>query len=669
MNQPNTLPEHEQYDDVNGLPRQEVDLRLVNITDPFLGQYQRLVREVVIPYQWDALNDRLDETEPSHAITNFRIAAGLEQGEFYGMVFQDSDVAKWLEAVAWSLCQKPDPALEKTAQDVIALVEAAQCEDGYLNTYFTVKAPQARWTNLAECHELYCAGHMIEAGVAWFLATGQRRLLNVVCKLADHIDSVFGPGEQQLHGYPGHPEIELALMRLYEVTGNERYRALTQYFVEQRGAQPHFYDWEYEKRGRTSHWSNYGPAWMVKDKAYSQAHLPLAQQEYAVGHAVRFVYLLTGVAHLARLHNDPEKRQICLHLWKNMVQRQLYITGGIGSQSSGEAFSHDYDLPNDTVYAESCASIGLMMFANRMIQLEGDSQFADVMERALFNTVLGGMALDGRHFFYVNPLEVHPKTLPFNHIYDHVKPIRQRWFGCACCPPNIARLLTSLGHYVYTQRDDALYINLYVGNELNLSVENQPFGISISGNYPWQEDVSITIRCERPVPYTLALRIPEWCDQAEVRINDQRCGDNATRGYLHLCREWRNGDEITLTLPMPVRRVYGNPLVRHLAGKVAIQRGPLVYCLEEADNGSELHNLSLDQDSDFTLIEGKGIFAHKILIQAKGTRLTCEQADTQPLYRYDRAPGPSQPQTLTFIPWFSWANRGEGEMRIWIDEK
>ncbi|EBE1493972.1 glycoside hydrolase family 127 protein [Salmonella enterica] len=619
----------------------EVDLHKLTVSDPFLGQYQQLVRDVVIPYQWDALNDRIPEAEPSHAIENFRIAAGQQTGDFYGMVFQDSDVAKWLEAVAWSLCQKPDPALEKTADEVIELVAAAQCDDGYLNTYFTAKAPQERWSNLAECHELYCAGHLIEAGVAFFQATGKRRLLDVVCCLADHIDSTFGPGENQLHGYPGHPEIELALMRLYEVTEQPRYMTLASYFIGQRGTQPHFYDEEYEKRGQTSYWHTYGPAWMVKDKAYSQAHLPISQQQTAIGHAVRFVYLMTGVAHLARLSNDEGKRQDCLRLWKNMAQRQLYITGGIGSQSSGESFSSDYDLPNDSVYAESCASIGLMMFARRMLEMEADSQYADVMERALYNTVLGGMALDGKHFFYVNPLEVHPKSLKFNHIYDHVKPIRQRWFGCACCPPNIARVLTSLGHYIYTPRADALYINMYVGNSMEIPVGNGALKLRIGGNYPWQEQVKIAIDSVQPI----------------------------RKGYLHIRRTWQEGDTITLTLPMPVRRVYGNPLARHVAGKVAIQRGPLVYCLEQADNGEELHNLWLPKESEFRVFEGKGLFAHKMLIQAEGEKQSAPDAQHQALWHYDNAPSSRQPQTLTFIPWFSWANRGEGEMRIWVNER
>ena len=646
----------------------EVDLHKLKINDPFLGQYQQLVRDVVIPYQWDALNDRIEEADPSHAIENFRIAAGRQEGEFYGMVFQDSDVAKWLEAVAWSLCQKPDAGLEKTADEVIELVAAAQCEDGYLNTYFTVKAPEERWTNLDECHELYCAGHMIEAGVAFFQATGKRRLLDVVCRLADHIDSVFGPGDNQLHGYPGHPEIELALMRLYDVTQEPRYIALVKYFVEARGTQPHFYDIEYEKRGKTSYWNTYGPAWMVMDKPYSQAHQPISEQPVAIGHAVRFVYLMTGVAHLARLSQDEGKRRDCLRLWKNMARRQLYITGGIGSQSSGEAFSSDYDLPNDTVYAESCASIGLMMFARRMLEMEADSQYADVMERALYNTVLGGMALDGKHFFYVNPLEVHPKSLKFNHIYDHVKPVRQRWFGCACCPPNIARVLTSLGHYIYTPHGDVLYINLYVGNSVEIPVGNEALRLRISGNYPWQEQVKIVIDSSSPVNHTLALRLPDWCDKPQVTLNGAPVTQDVRKGYLHISHLWQEGDTLQLTLPMPVRRIYGNPLVRHQAGQVAVQRGPLVYCLEQADNGEQLHNLQLPRDARFSTVEGKGIFARKILLQAPGYKQTAEDAENQALWHYDRAPSSRQPQVLTFIPWFSWANRGEGEMRIWVNE-
>lgn len=552
----------------------EVPLQKVNVSDAFWLEYQRLVKDVVVPYQWKALNDDVADAEPSHAIENFRIAAGQSDGEFYGMVFQDSDVAKWLEAVGYLLAKTPDPALEATADQVIELVGAVQQPDGYLNTYFTVKEPQQRWANLAECHELYCAGHLIEAGVAYAQATGKTRLLEIVCKLADHIADVFGPGEQQLHGYPGHPEIELALMRLYEQTAETRYLELTRYFVEQRGTQPHFYDIEYEKRGKTSHWNTYGPAWMVKDKAYSQAHVPVALQTTAIGHAVRFVYLYAGVAHLARLSQDQEKREVCQRLWENMTQRQMYITGSIGSQSSGEAFSSDYDLPNDTAYTETCASIGLMMFANRMLQMDSDSRYADVMERALYNTVLAGMALDGKHFFYVNPLEVHPKSIPFNHIYDHVKPVRQRWFGCACCPPNIARLLASLGHYIYTQRPDGVDINLYIGSDVEATIGGKALRLKQSGGYPWAEGVLIEIDNDQPLEATLALRLPDWCASPQVTLNGNplELTGLTQRGYLRLTQEWQKGDRIEMMLPMPVMRVKGNALLRHVAGKVAVQQ-------------------------------------------------------------------------------------------------
>lgn len=645
----------------------EADLNNITITDPFLGEYQRLIRDVVIPYQWQALNDEIPEAEPSHALMNYRIAAGLEHGEFYGMVFQDSDVTKWLEAVAWSLSQKPDAQLEKTADEVIELLAKAQCEDGYLNTWYTVKEPGLRWTNVAECHEMYCAGHLFEAAVAFFNATGKRRLLEIACRFADHIDTVFGPNEGQLRGYPGHPEIELALMRLYEVTQEPRYQALARFFLEERGQQPYYYDIEFAKRGGTWHWDNWGEAWMVKDKAYTHAHIPLAQQSEAVGHAVRSVYLMTGLAHIARMTNDEEKRQTCLRIWNNMVQRRMYITGGIGSQGIGEAFTSDYDLPNDTAYGESCASIGLMMFARRMLEMEGDAHYADVMERAFYNTVLGGMALDGKHFFYVNPLETQPKSIPHNHIYDHIKPVRQRWFGCACCPPNIARTLVAIGHYIFTPRPDALFINFYAGSEAQFTVDAQTLALKIEGNYPWDEQVSIRFNQPQVVEHTLALRLPEWCTAPTVQVNGEAAQGKMVKGYLHLHRQWQEGDIITLNLPMPVRRVYANPLVRHAAGKVAIQRGPLVYCLEEADNGAQLHNLSLPKASAFREIQGVGLLKGKVLLQAEGVRVLTAHED-KPLYSFDNRQTAVEKQTLTFIPWFSWANRGEGEMRIWVDE-
>ncbi|PPV04877.1 hypothetical protein XBLMG947_3914 [Xanthomonas bromi] len=644
----------------------DTDLKQVTLTAPFWRNYQALVREVVVPYQWDALNDRVADAEPSHAIANFRIAAGRADSQFHGMIFQDSDVAKWLEAVAYVLSLQRDPALEQAADAVIELIAAAQQPDGYLNTYFTLVAPAERWSNLAECHELYCAGHLFEAGVAYFQATGKRALLEVCCRFADHIDATFGAAPEKLHGYPGHPEVELALLRLHEATGNARYLALAGYFVAQRGAQPHWYDEEYEKRGRTAYWDDHGKGWMVHDKAYSQAHLPVCAQPHATGHAVRFVYLMTGVAHLARLQGDAELRQACLRLWDDMVQRQMYVTGGIGAQGWGESLTSAYDLPNDTAYAESCASIGLMMFAKRMLQMEGEARFADVMERALYNTVLAGMSLDGKAFFYVNPLETVPRAMAASHAHDHVKPVRQRWFGCACCPPNIARVLASLGRYLYTDREDALYVDLYAGGETAFERDGACFTLSQRTDYPWDGRVEIAIVADRPFTTTLALRLPDWCVGPTLSLDGAPLAFDARRGYAAVAREWQPGQRLVLELPMPVRRVSSHALLRQTAGKVAVQRGPLVYCVEQVDNGSELHHLALPRAAEFSLLPGEGVLAGMTLIEVDGQR-RLGHADADTLYRYDAADPQWQPQRLRFVPYFAWSNRGEGEMRVWVD--
>ncbi|KAB7767420.1 glycoside hydrolase family 127 protein [Xanthomonas maliensis] len=644
----------------------DIDLTQVALTAPFWRNYQALVRQVVLPYQWEALNDRIADAEPSHAIANFRIAAGRAEGRFHGMIFQDSDVAKWLEAVAYVLCQQRDPALEEAADAVIELIAAAQQPDGYLNTYFTLVAPAERWSNLAECHELYCAGHLFEAGVAYVRATGKRTLLEVCCRFADHIATTFGTTPGQLQGYPGHPEIELALLRLYEATDNARYLALARYFIDQRGTQPHWYDEEYQRRGRTAYWDNHGSGWMVHDKAYSQAHLPVVQQQHATGHAVRFAYLMTGVAHLTLLDGDADKREACLRLWHDMAQRQLYVTGGIGAQSWGESFTSAYDLPNETAYAESCASIGLMLFAKRMLQLEGDARFADVMERALYNTVLAGMSLDGKAFFYVNPLETLPRTLAGSHAHDHVKPVRQRWFGCACCPPNIARLLASLGQYLYTPREDALYVDLYAGSQVTLERDGVRITLSQRTDYPWDGRVEITLAAERAFTTALALRIPDWCPQPTLTLDDAPLAFARRNGYAVAAQRWQPGQRLVLDLPMPVRRVSSHALLRQTAGKLAVQRGPLVYCLEQVDNGSELYQLALPHSAEFTLVPGSGSLTGMTLIEADGLR-RIDPSDAEALYRYDAAAPHWHAQRLRFVPYFAWGNRGEGEMRVWVE--
>ena len=635
----------------------------VRIEDRLWSTYINLVRDVVVPYQWEALNDQVEGAEPSHALRNFRIAAGLEQGEFYGMVFQDSDVAKWLEAVGYLLAAQADSELEALADGVIDLIAAAQQPDGYVNTYYTVKEPENRWSNLSECHELYCAGHLIEAGVAYYQGTGKRKLLDVVCKFADYIDTVFGSEPDKLQGYDGHQEIELALVKLYRETGNDKYLKLSTYFLDERGSKPSFYDLEWENRGRTNHWET---PFMIHEKAYSQAHLPVREQDKAEGHAVRAVYMATGMADVAAETNDKGLLEACRRLWSNIVSRRMYITGGIGSMAQGEAFSLDYDLPNDTVYAETCASIGLIFFANRMLQIESNSEYADVMERALYNTVIGGMSQDGTKFFYVNPLEVYPHACGKNKNYDHVKPERQGWFGCACCPPNVARLLASLGQYIYTVRNNTIFTNLYIGGELQAQLDEGLVRLKQQSQFPLDGAIHFEIQTDGVVPFTLALRMPSWCDHAQLKINGVHTdfADSIDNGYVKLEREWTNGDMVQWVMSMPILRMEGHPMVRHTAGKVALQRGPLVYCLEETDNGASLHQLTLPMEGKFDLhFDGELLGGIQTII-ADAVRYNSSDWNGT-LYR-NGAGWQLEPVKAVFIPYYAWANRGLGEMNVWV---
>jgi len=636
----------------------------VRIQDPLWSRVEELVREVVIPYQYEALHDRIPNVDPSHAIRNFRIAAGLEEGEFGGMVFQDSDVAKWLEAVGYSLMTHPDPELEQLADEVIDLVAKAQQPDGYLNTFFTIKEPGKRWTNLLDCHELYCAGHMIEAAVACYLATGKRKLLDVVCRFVDHIDEVFGDEEGKLPGYDGHQEIELALVKLYGVTGDEKHLRLAQYFIDKRGTEPHFFLQEWERRGGISHW---GGVKRPVHLPYHQAHKPVREQDVAVGHAVRAVYMYTAMADLARLNGDESLLAACDRLWNNIVTRQMYITGGIGSTHHGEAFTFDYDLPNDTVYAETCASIGLIFFANRMLQLRARGEYADVMERALYNTVLAGMAQDGKHYFYVNPLEVWPEASRHNPGRHHVRPVRPGWFGCACCPPNVARLIASLGQYAYGASDDAAFVHLYVGGEADVQVAGQDVRLQVTSGYPWDGQISIKVTDVQGHRFKLAVRVPGWSSEARLKVNGQELAlaGLVADGYAYIDREWKDGDEAVLELDMSAHRVYAHPSVRANAGKVALQRGPLVYCLEEADNGAPITSLMLPADAELRSRFDEQLLGGCTVIESDGWRDDSE-AWGEELYR--TAGKKRQPAKLTFIPYYLWANRGEGEMTVWVRE-
>ncbi|HEX7057654.1 MAG TPA: beta-L-arabinofuranosidase domain-containing protein, partial [Bacilli bacterium] len=527
------------------------------------------------------------------------------------------------------------------------------------------KEPGARWTNLCECHELYCAGHLIEAAVAYYRATGKSKLLDVACKFADHIDSVFGPEPEKLKGYDGHQEIELALVKLYHVTNNAKYLRLSRFFLDERGQTPHFFLEEWKKRGRTVHFPDLT---MIHDHAYNQSHLPVRQQEQAVGHAVRLVYMGAGMADVAAETGDAALLEASRKLWRNIVSRRMYITGGIGSQSYGESFTFDYDLPNDTAYSESCAAIGLIFFAQRMLCIEPKSEYADVMERALYNTVLSGISLDGKRFFYVNPLEVYPNAIGKNAIYNHVKPERQGWFGCACCPPNIVRLLASLGQYVYSTKGDTIYCHLYIGGQTEWNFGNATIRLRQNSDYTWNGKSRFVFTMDRPADYTLALRIPDWTNQAEIWVNGapyELSAKNLADGYALVKRTWQPGDTVDVAFSMPVLRMKGHPHIRQTAGKTALQRGPFVYCMEEADNGENLHRIILPPDGEVRAAFDKELLGGVQVLTAQGKRFEADGQWREKLYRSDAAEK-TVPVKIKLIPYFAWANRGVGEMRVWI---
>ncbi len=628
-----------------------VALRDVQVADGFFSRYADLVREEVIPYQWEALNDRIPGAEKSGCLRNFRIAAGQEAGEFTGMVFQDSDIGKWLEAVAYSLTTHPDAALERTADEVIELLEAAQREDGYLDTYFIVKDPKNRWKCLRDCHELYCAGHLLEGAVAYWQATGKDRFLNVMRRYVDYIATVFGRGEGQMRGYPGHEEIELALCKLYDVTGEKKYLDLAAYFIDERGRDPKYFLEERKTRGDAFHWEGNDAQGME----YFQSHAPVREQKEAVGHAVRAVYLYSGMADVAMRTGDEGLLEACRRLYRNIADKRLYVTGAIGSTYIGEAFTFDYDLPNDTAYAETCASVGLIFFMKRMLEADGAAEYGDMMERALYNTVLAGMAMDGKSFFYVNPLEVFPEADEKDPSKRHVKTVRQKWFACACCPPNVARLLADLGSYIYRRKGSAVTADLFIGSRLAL-----PGGAELiqTSEVPFGGKVTFTLRGAAQ-GFSLRVRCPEWAEGVTCTAPCRK-----ENGYIAIQKDWQDGDSVTLVFGMEPRRIYANPLVRQDAGKVCLMRGPLVYCLEEADNGANLHLLRLPEGEPVEAVRGEGALFGMTLLRAKGRHFVPHGSR---LYAPDRQ-GREEEARLTFVPYFAWGNRDKGEMAVYVRE-
>lgn len=637
----------------------EVPVNAYRAGEGFLPAYQKLVREVVIPYQYRVLNDKEEGVEKSHALENFRLAARKNHGEevteeFYGMVFQDSDVAKWLEAAAYTLGQYPDPELEGEVDSVIDLLREAQQEDGYLNSYFTVKEPDRKWTNLQEAHELYCAGHLMEAACAYYEATGKDSLLKIMEKNGDCIYRQFM--EKNTRGYSGHPEVELALLRLYRASGDARYKDLCAHFLDARGQKPNYFEEERASRG----WTLWNNANASVDTDYTQSTLPVREQKDAVGHAVRAVYLYTAMADLAGENGDETLKDACRALWESITQRRMYVTGGIGSTVLGEAFTVDYDLPNATVYAETCASIGLIFFARRMLQLEAKGEYADVMERALYNTVLGGMQLDGRRFFYVNPLEVVPGISGKAATQLHDLPQRPPWYACACCPPNVARLLSSIGSYAYGEGDNTLFVHLYLGGTVECF---QDCSLECRTEYPRQGEAEFTFHGEKNA--TLAFHIPAWSQKTSLTVNGEPL-DLASclrDGYAYVSRSFREGDVIRLSLDMTPYKVYASSKVPADTGCVAVQRGPVVYCAEGVDNGGDVLSLSVERDGT---IDEKD---YDPQLLGGVVPLTVEGWRTRPSQKlYSRQRPEREPVEIVMVPYYTWGNRGENQMRVWLPE-
>ncbi len=582
---------------------EQIDFSHVKINDNFWSP--RLSKHVsaTLPVCIDQIENQTGR------IRNFENAAKGE-GEHSGIFFDDSDVYKALEGMAYSLINNPDPELEKKADEWIDKFAAAQQPDGYINTFYTLTGLDKRWTNMDK-HEMYCAGHMIEAGVAYYQATGKRKLLDVCIRMTDHMMSQFGPGKR--HWVPGHEEIELALVKLYQTTQEQKYLDFAYWLLEERGH-------GHGTMGDEGKW----------DPVYYQDIVPVRQLTDISGHAVRCMYLYCGMADVAALKNDTGYIAAMDRLWDDVVLRNMYITGGIGSSRDNEGFTEDYDLPNLDAYCETCASVGMVLWNQRMNQLTGDSKYIDVLERSLYNGALAGISLGGDRFFYVNPLESKG---------DHH---RQEWYGCACCPSQLSRFLPSIGNYIYASSDDALWVNLYIGNTGQIRIGETDILLTQETDYPWDGSVKLTISTSQPLEKEIRLRIPNWCKTYDLSINGKRINVSEEKGYA-VIKDWKSQDVIALDMDMPVEIVAADPHVKENIGKRAIQRGPLVYCMEEIDNPEYFDQIQLSPSTTF-----QTAFVSDILNGIKTIKTN------------------GRAQSATFIPYYAWDNRKAGKMRVWI---
>lgn len=584
---------------------EQVDFSQVRIQDNFWSPRLKKHITATLPVCIDQIENQTGR------IRNFENAAN-GTGEHSGIFFDDSDVYKALEGMAYSLINNPDPELEKKADQWIDKFAAAQQPNGYINTFYTLTGLDKRWSNMDK-HEMYCAGHMIEAGVAYYKATGKRKLLDVCIRMADHMMNTFGPDKR--HWVPGHEEIELALVKLYQVTGQENYLNFANWLLEERG-------YGYGSKGDEGEW----------DPIYYQDDKPVREMTDIAGHAVRCMYLYCGMADVAAIKRDSGYIAALNRLWDDVVLRNMYITGGIGSSRHNEGFTEDYDLPNLDAYCETCASVGMVLWNQRMNQLTGDSKYVDVLERSMYNGALAGISLAGDRFFYVNPLESKG-----NH---H----RQAWYGCACCPSQISRFLPSIGNYIYGTSKEAIWVNLYIGNSTEIQAGKNHITLKQETDYPWNGKVKLTVSSTTPLNKEIRLRIPGWCKQYTLAVNGQQQMAPVEKGYAVVQKEWKDGDEISLHLEMPVEIVEADSRVKQNTGKRAIQRGPLVYCMEETDNTKDFDKLAITPQTAFNCNFETSLLNGVEIIQAT-----------------------NGDKTISLIPYYAWDNREAGKMKVWID--
>jgi DUF1680 family protein len=626
--------------------RRGLPLSAVTVTDEFWERRREVNREVTLENQLSKLDGRIE---------NLKRAGGLSEGGFEGPYHNDPPVYKWVEAACYELEREHDPELRDEVDRVVEVIAAAQQDDGYLHSNFILDYDSdERFTNLHTKHELFALGHLAEAAVAHHRATGDDTLLETAKGFADLACETFGPDGKV--GYPGHPETELALVRLYRETGVERYLDLAKFFVDERGREDSRFAWEIDNEDEVAggvHEGLYCDDDGEYDGSYSQDHLPVREQDTVEGHAVKATFLYAGMADVAAETGDESLLDALETLWSNMTERRTYVTGGIGARGEGEAFGDDYELPNDSAYAETCAAFGSIIWNQRMLGLTGGGRFADLIERTLYNGFLAGVSLDGTQFCYTNPLESDGGR--------H----RQPWYHTSCCPPNVARLLASLERYVYSQDDGLLAVDQFVDSTAETDVDGVAVELTQSGDLPWGGDVAITVEAAEPTEFDFAVRIPGWADDATLTVNGETVAadDEVENGYVRLSRTW-DDDEVHLELPMDVERLATHPSVAADAGRVVLTRGPLVYCFEETDNPRPPHQLSLSADFEATTRFEDDLLEGVVVIDGSASAPDMDGWDAE-LYRPVEETA-TEPVEVSAVPYYAWDNRDPGGMQVWI---